>query len=84
MTQKRQRLTALSSQDLKLLQVEADELANLQEFLNRLPMGVQVENLSDEALTRLREVVASPETELAGPNLLLWNNTCRTHNKLTN
>lgn len=85
MTQKGQRLTtALSSEDLKRLQAEADELTKLQEFLNQLPMGIQVETLSDDALARLREVVASPETELAGSNLLLWNNTCRIHSKLTN
>lgn len=84
MTQKRQRLTALSLEDMKRLQADADELATLQEFLNQLPMGIQVETLSDDALARLREVVASPETELAGSNLLLWNNICRTHRGLTN
>lgn len=79
MKSKKQRLTIISTEDLKQLQADAIELAELQEILDRLPMGLKVETLSDEALTRLRTVAAEPEELLAGPNLLLWNNVCRLH-----
>jgi hypothetical protein len=79
MKPKNQRLIPLSTDDLKKLQAEADELAELQKILNRLPMGLQVETLSEEALMRLREVAADPDELLSGPNLLLWNNVCRCH-----
>lgn len=82
MNPKKQQLTALSIEDLSQLQEEVNELAGLQEILNRLPMGLQVETLSDEALMRLREVAAAPEELLSGPNLLLWNNVCRCHRGL--
>lgn len=69
----------LSTEELERLQAEADELADLQEILNRLPLSLQVETLSDAALMRLREVAANPKELLSGPNLLLWNNVCRCH-----
>jgi hypothetical protein len=82
MARKNERLTALNTEDMSRLQAEVNELSDLQEILNRLPLGLQVEALSDEALTRLREVAADPEELLSGPNLLLWNNVCRLHNGL--
>jgi hypothetical protein len=82
MNPKNQRLIALSDDDLKSLQEEVSELADLQEILNRLPQSLQVETLSDAALMRLREVAADPEVLLSGPNLLLWNNVCRCHSGL--
>ena len=79
MARKKERLSALSKDDLNRLRKETGEWAGLQEILNCLPMGLQVEALSEDALTRLREVASSPEELLAGPNLLLWNNVCRLH-----
>lgn len=82
MARKNKRLTALNAEDLSRLQAVVDELSDLQEILNQLPLGLQVETLSDGALTQLREVAAKPEELLAGPNLLLWNNVCRHHTGL--
>ncbi len=77
MNKRPSRLTELSPQAFKQLQIEADELANLQQLLNWLPMGLQVETLSDEALDRLRRIARAPMQELCGAGLLTWNNMCR-------
>ena len=77
------RLTELSNEDMIRLQAEADELADLQAFLNRLPMSMQVEALSDDALTRLRALKTAPEQTLCGPSLLHWHNLSRTWHGIT-
>jgi len=73
-----ERLTAVTAEQMARLQAEADEHARMQEILNALPMGLQIESLPDDALDRLREIVRSPVAVLCGDSLLLWNNICRT------
>jgi len=73
------RLTTETAEQMAQLQAEADERAQMQELLNALPMGLQIESLPDDALDRLREIVRSPAAVLCGDSLLLWNNICRTH-----
>jgi len=48
------RLAEVTAEQMAQLQAEADELNKMQSILNALPMGLQVEKLSDEALGRLR------------------------------
>lgn len=74
------RLTALTSGDLARLQRDADELADLQAFLNLLPSGLLVEQLSDEELNRLRAIAEAPEETLCGPQILSWHNMSRCPN----
>ena len=71
------RLAEVTAEQMAQLQAEADELNKMQSILNALPMGLQVEKLSDEALGRLREIARSPVAVLCGDGLLLWNNLCR-------
>jgi hypothetical protein len=77
MTNHPNRLTEVTAEEMAQLQSGADELAQMQVILNALPMGLQVETLSEEALDRLREIAKSPEAILCGDSLLLWNNICR-------
>ena len=76
------RLTALTSAEIRNLQRNADELAQLQAFLNRLPLGLQVEDLSDHEFERLRQIAHAPLRELCGARLLIWNNMCRARSGL--
>ena len=71
------RLTALTSGDIARIQRDADELADLQAFLNLLPSGLLVEQLSDEELNRLRTIAVAPEETLCGPQILSWHNMAR-------
>lgn len=77
MTKRPFRLTPVSPEAFAKLQREADELARLQDLLNRLPLSLQVEDLSDTALERLRQIARTPVQTLCGPDLLRWNNLCR-------
>ena len=76
------RRTEVTAEEMVRLQAEANELAEMQNILNALPMGLQVEALPDEALDRLREIARSPATVLCGDSLLLWNNICRARRSL--
>jgi len=71
------RRTEVTAEEMVRLQAGANELAEMQNILNALPMDLQVETLPDEALERLREIVRSPAAVLCGDTLLLWNNICR-------
>lgn len=82
MEQRPARLSELTSKELENLQHEANELAGLQAFLNKLPLGLQVEKLSDEELVRLRAITCAPVDTLCGQGLLDWNNCCRRHGGL--
>ncbi len=77
MTNHSERLTAVTAEQMAQLQAEANERARMQELLNALPMGLQIESLPDDALDRLRQIVRSPAAVLCGDSLLLWNNSCR-------
>lgn len=72
----------MTAEEMVRLKAEADELANMQNILNALPMDLQIESLPDEALDRLREITRSPATVLCGDSLLLWNNICRARRSL--
>ena len=76
------RRTEVTAEQIVRLQAEANELAEMQNILNALPMDLQVEALPDEALDRLREIARSPATVLCGDSLLLWNNLCRARSGL--
>ena len=78
MTNHSKRLTAVTAEQMAQLKAEADQRAQMQDLLNALPMGLQIESLPDDALDRLREIVQSPAAVLCGDSLLLWNNICRT------
>lgn len=71
------RLTALTPTEIAQLQSRADDLADLQAFLNRLPSGLLVEQLSSDELDRLRELARSPQEKLCGPEILAWHNASR-------
>lgn len=77
MKDRHSRLTELTQRELIQLQHEADELADLQAFLNKLPMGLQVEQLSDDELDRLRQVVECPASVVAGAEFMAWANQGR-------
>ncbi|RUS63673.1 hypothetical protein EGN72_03250 [Pseudorhodobacter sp. E13] len=76
------RLTEITPEEMALLQAKADEMAELQALLNKLPMGLQIETLTETELERLRLIARSPATMLCGDSLLLWNNLCRQHTSL--
>jgi hypothetical protein len=77
------RRTEVTTEEMVHLQAEGNELAEMQNILNALPMGLQMEALPDEALDRLRTIAQSPATVLCGDSLLLWNNLCRARSGLT-
>ena len=83
MMQRSARLSEITPDELAALRAEANELAELQGLLNRLPMGLQIENLSEPELARLRQLAKAPEAMLCGDGLLLWNNLCRSRTGLT-
>lgn len=82
MTDRNARLTQVSSEDLERLHAEAEELAVMQDLLNKLPMGLQVESLTEVELERLRQITRSPVQMLCGDSLMLWANLNRTHQPL--
>lgn len=82
MTDRNARLTQVSSEDRERLHAEADELAVMQDLLNKLPMGLQVESLTEAELERLRQITRSPVQMLCGDSLILWANLNRTHQTL--
>lgn len=82
MKNRRDRLTTVTPEELEILRAKADEMAELQDLLNKLPLKLQVESLSDQELQRLRQIAHSPATNLCGDSLLLWNNLCRRPAKL--
>lgn len=77
MANRSERLTELTSAQLANLQAEADEMADMQDLLNKLPMGLQVEDLTNEECERLRQITRRPITELCGDRFLSWHNMCR-------
>lgn len=77
MSERQNRLTRINPEELSLLKAKADEMAQLQALLNKLPLGLQVESLTKQELERLRTIARSPSTTLCGDSLLLWNNICR-------
>ena len=77
MSPRSNRLTELTSAEIQNLHRNADELDQLQAFLNRLPLGLKVEDLSDQEFDRLRQIESAPLQELCGARLLVWNNMCR-------
>lgn len=77
MSERRNRLTRIKPEELSLLKAKADEMAQLQALLNKLPLGLQVESLTEQELERLRTIARSPGTMLCGDSLLLWNNIGR-------
>ncbi|MCV2891286.1 hypothetical protein [Ruegeria aquimaris] len=82
MSKRPARLSKVTPEELAELQEKADELAELQVLLNKLPLGLQVETLSDDEIERLRQIARTPEASLCGNNLLLWNNLNRQHSGL--
>jgi hypothetical protein len=76
------RRTEVTAEEMVHLQAEGNELAEMQNILNALPMGLQVEALPDEAFDRLRTIARTPATVLCGDGLLQWNNLCRARSGL--
>lgn len=71
------RLPEMTAQDMARLRTEAEELAQLQAFLDKLPLQLRVDALTEPERERLRQIVAAPKAVLCGSGLLCWHNLCR-------
>lgn len=76
----RNRLPALTRSHVEefRLAISADDIKRYQAFLDETGARLNYLQMSPDDQAQMRRVVDAPADALAGPQLLLWNNICRT------